>query len=157
VVRQRYGRVVFGVGLQVVVPYDGDRTIVDQGPPVRACLRKRRRGKIIGRRRPPPGCFVEFLNTGSRESEMEPDGLVRDTVGAKIVPIDNDKKRDNTEPGEANPPGFRHVQNSSESQLRSSSSECVEDYVSLRASYADRRPQVARHCPGSLSMSRNNL
>src|SRR4030095_2605372 len=40
-VRQHQRRVVFEMGLQVAVPDDGHRGIVDQGSPVRACLRER--------------------------------------------------------------------------------------------------------------------
>jgi hypothetical protein len=95
IIRQQQRRIVFGIGLQVAIPDDGHRAIVDQGPPVRACLRKRGRGKIIGHLRPAARRFVEFINTGSRESEMEPDGLVRDACAAKIVPVYTDKKRSN--------------------------------------------------------------
>ena len=66
---------------------------------------------------------------------MEPNGLVRDTVGAKIIPIDTDKTRNNAEPGEANPLGFGHVGNASEPQLRLANSG-AEGHVSLHAAYA---------------------
>lgn len=85
-----------GSGFSLAVPDNGHRTIVDQGPPVRAGLRKRRRGKIIGHLRPSARRVVEFINTGSRESEMELDGLVRNAGAAKIMPVYSDKKsRDN--------------------------------------------------------------
>ena len=70
-------------------------------------------GRIPGFRprnylRPSARRVVEFINTGSRESEMELDGLVRNAGAAKIVPVDGAKKSNN-EPGKDHPSGFIQV------------------------------------------------